>query len=38
MPLVFYTQQPELQKYFSGYLGANNWNSPAVITDAPDAR
>jgi hypothetical protein len=35
MPLVFYKQQDELVPYFGQYLGANNWNSPAVITDAP---
>ena len=35
MPLVFYNQQAELTKYFGNYLGNNNWNSAAVITDAP---
>ncbi len=36
MPLVFYNQQADLQKYFKGYLGEHNWNSAAVITDAPE--
>jgi hypothetical protein len=35
MPLVFYNQQAELKKYFGNYLGDNNWNTAAVITDAP---